>query len=452
MRRPRRSCSRSSRSSRRALWTRTKARPIPMTTTVRAAGLSLLCVLRAAVPRQSTTRTSATLAHFCRSHSGRRRRFLYVAIEPLRAALSVACCICRYSEHFLSRAGFFDASPRGATSSDEEPEAADEELVGFDAAYVASEKGLTSAPLREGVAEFEPPAEVPSAYGAAAIGDLAQPSLFSEEPQPQPQPEPEPEPAMLEEGEADSVQEAVRRIKKYEDLGALGAKKLLMEVKIKFPELARAGIKVGTKEVREAVKALEGVGLDTPPPKRVVTPPPVPPEIEAEVQLLATDGETVFAGSPRGGPRGSRNLFAPTGIEGEVIPVKATAGADFLKQRKQDWDSAAAEAAEAEQEQEEVGFATARKESPSTPAKDEEEPFYPQPREGEAGFASIVQPNFENPAEALELPAGDAGDEDVQLLARSSEGEFLSGSPRGDAGARNLFAPTGLAGHVRQHR
>ena len=133
--------------------------------------------------------------------------------------------------------------------------------------------------------------------------------------------QPAPQPAQAD--EIDSVMEAVRILKKYEDVDALVAKRIVLEVKAKFPELERNGIKVGAKEVRTAIRDLAGVGLDTPPEqkKRVVTPPPVPPEIEAEVQLLATDGEAnVYAGSPRGGPPGSESLFAPTGLAETLRP------------------------------------------------------------------------------------------------------------------------------------
>ena len=65
-------------------------------------------------------------------------------------------------------------------------------------------------------------------------------------------------------GPCDSVLEAVRRIKKYHDVGELGAKKLVVEVKAQFPELLEAGVKVGAKEVRDAIAALSEGGLDTP--------------------------------------------------------------------------------------------------------------------------------------------------------------------------------------------
>ena len=70
----------------------------------------------------------------------------------------------------------------------------------------------------------------------------------------------------------------------------------------------------------------------------------------------------------------------------------------------------------------------------------------PQPREGEEGFAAIAQPNFEAVAPAAtdegaaagELEMGEGVDSEVQLLARSSDGEFLSGSPRGDVSTRAI--------------
>jgi hypothetical protein len=222
-------------------------------------------------------------------------------------------------------------------------------------------------------------------------------------------------------------------MKKYEDVGTIGIKRLVMEVKAAFPELVRNGVKVGAKEVRAAVHELTAVGLDTPPEharKRVITPPPVPPEIESEVQLLATDGENVFAGSPRGGPRGFKGLYAPTGLAGEVVQVgpRGTAAAgpvpDSLEQPK----ARPAESPAAFSE-DEIDSPTDR-----TPAHADE--FATARKE----FATEARSHLDSGAP-----------ERVQFMARSSDGEFLSGSPRGDVGARSLFAPTGLAGHVRQH-
>jgi hypothetical protein len=61
---------------------------------------------------------------------------------------------------------------------------------------------------------------------------------------------------------AATVQEAVRRIKRAG--GDMGVKKLVAQIKTDFPELEKAGLKVGAKEVRQAVAALKDVGLGTP--------------------------------------------------------------------------------------------------------------------------------------------------------------------------------------------
>ena len=98
--------------------------------------------------------------------------------------------------------------------------------------------------------------------------------------------EPEtPEKTAGEAGPCSSVLEAVRRIKKYHDVGELGAKKLVVEVKMKFPELLEAGMKVGAKEVRDAIAILGEGGLDTPPQ----APAPAP---AAEVAATSLEPET----------------------------------------------------------------------------------------------------------------------------------------------------------------
>ena len=374
-------------------------------------------------------------------------------------------------------AGFFDASPRGATSSDEEQEAESERdappsgapAAPFSPASEASfanlvesqqdaeAKAFLQAALAEVVEEQpgDPYAALAEKCRAKAFLAGIAPPTPEPEPQPEPQPAPQPAPQPVKADEIDSVMEAVRILKKYEDVDALGAKRIVLEVKAKFPELERNGIKVGAKEVRTAIRDLAVVGLDTPPEqkKRVVTPPPVPPEIEAEVQLLATDGEAnVYAGSPRGGPPGSESLFAPTGLAGEVVEIAAPApktGVEFLQQRKVGRVESPAAFSEEEGmdmpiEDELEQFATARKEFSALPPK-QVEPVVAAAAEESEEEEELSQPNFDQ-------AAADGGDDDrVEVMARSSDGEFLSGSPRGDVGARNLFAPTGLAGHVRQH-
>ena len=389
--------------------------------------------------------------------------------------------------------GFFDASPRGATSSDEEnalmfdssphgatcSEEEDSERSTGDAAFTATPKHLTPTPLRAGVAEYDAPVAVANVYSAAPSGALQQPSLFpspaeeakafleaalsellkeqpedpyavlaekcrvqaflkgimprTPEKQLQAQPQPEPQPPVNPEPEVISVQEAVRRMKKYEDVGTIGVKRLVMEIKAAFPELMRNGVKVGAKEVRAAVHELTAVGLDTPPEharKRIITPPPVPPEIESEVQLLATDGENILAGSPRGGPRGFKGLYAPTGLAGEVVQVgpRGSAASGAVPESPAQPKARPAESPAAFSE-DEIDSQTDR-----TPAHADE--FATARKE----FATEARSHLDSGAP-----------ERVQFMARSSDGEFLSGSPRGEVGARNLFAPTGLAGHVRQH-